>query len=159
MDMFMKLGTISGEAQDTKHKGEIDILAWNWGLHQTGTMHMATGGGTGKVTVQDLSFTKYSDKASPTIMQFCTKGEHMDKATLTVRKAGGDALEYYTITLEDVIISSFSTGGSGGEERFTENVTLNFAKFQVMYQPQNAKGAKEGGPVKATWNIPANAES
>ena len=83
----------------------------------------------------------------------------MDKAVLTVRKAGGDALEYYTVTLEGVIISAFSTGGSGGEERFTENVSLNFEKFKVMYQPQNSKGAKEGGPVQATWNIPANSES
>jgi type VI secretion system secreted protein Hcp len=112
------------------------------------------------VSVQDLSFTKYTDKASPPIMAACTKGSHIATALLTVRKAGGDnPLEYYKITLEGVLVSSYSTGGSGGEERFTENVTLNFEKFHVEYQPQNAKGAKEGGVVEVKWNIPGNAET
>ncbi|MFL9900652.1 type VI secretion system tube protein Hcp [Paraburkholderia fungorum] len=160
IDMFMKLGDIKGESQDKSHKEEIEVLAWSWGLSQSGTMHMGTGGGAGKVSVQDLSFTKYSDKASPPIMAACTKGTHIDKALLTVRKAGGDnPLEYYKITLEGVLVSSYSTGGSGGEERFTENVTLNFEKFHVEYQPQNAKGAKEGGVVETKWNIPANADT
>ncbi len=112
IDMFMKLGDIKGESQDKTHKEEIELLAWSWGLSQSGTMHMGTGGGAGKVSVQDLSFTKYSDKASPPIMAACTKGTHIDKALLTVRKAGGDnPLEYYKITLEGVLVSSYSTGG------------------------------------------------
>ncbi|HEY2023142.1 type VI secretion system tube protein Hcp [Paraburkholderia sp.] len=160
IDMFMKLGDIKGESQDKAHKEEIEVLAWSWGLSQSGTMHMGTGGGAGKVSVQDLSFTKYSDKASPPIMAACTKGTHIDKAVLTVRKAGGDnPLEYYKITLEGLLVSAYSTGGSGGEERFTETVTLNFEKFHVEYQPQNAKGAKEGGVVEVKWNIPGNAET
>ena len=160
IDMFMKLGDIKGESTDKAHKDEIEVLSWSWGLSQSGTMRMGTGGGAGKVSVQDLSFTKYSDKASPPIMAACTKGTHIAKAVLTVRKAGGDnPLEYYKITLEGVLVSSFSTGGSGGEERFTEHVSLNFEKFHVEYQPQNAKGAKEGGVVEVKWNIPGNAES
>jgi type VI secretion system secreted protein Hcp len=160
IDMFMKLGDIKGESQDKVHKEEIELLAWSWGLSQSGTMHMGTGGGGGKVSVQDLSFTKYTDKATPPIMAACTKGTHIDTVLLTVRKAGGDnPLEYYKITLNGVLISSYSTGGSGGEERFTENVTLNFEKFHVEYQPQNAKGAKEGGVVETKWNIPGNAET
>jgi type VI secretion system secreted protein Hcp len=160
VDMFMKLGDIKGESTDKTHKDQIDVLSWSWGLSQSGTMHMGTGGGAGKVAVQDLSFTKYSDKASPPIMGACTKGTHIDKAVLTVRKAGGDdPLEYYKITLEGLLVSSYSTGGSGGEERFTEHVSLNFEKFHVEYQPQNAKGAKEGGVVETKWNIPGNADT
>ncbi|HEV3425620.1 MAG TPA: type VI secretion system tube protein Hcp [Paraburkholderia sp.] len=160
VDMFMKLGDIKGESLDSKHKEEIDVLAWSWGLSQSGTMHLGSGGGAGKVNVQDLSFTKYTDKGSPAIIGACTKGTHIDTAILTCRKAGGtDPLEYYKLTLEGVLISSYSTGGSGGEERFTENVTLNFEKYHVEYQPQNAKGAKEGGVVETKWNIVKNAES
>ncbi|KVP58482.1 Hcp1 family type VI secretion system effector [Burkholderia ubonensis] len=157
VDMFMKLGDIKGEAQDETHKEEIELLAWHWGLEQSGTMHMGTGGGAGKVSVRDLSITKYTDKASPPIIAKCTKGDHIGKAILTVRKAGGDKpLEYYKITLEHVIVSSYETG-SGGEERFIETVKLNFAKFHVEYQPQNAQGVKEGGVVDVKWDIPKNA--
>jgi type VI secretion system secreted protein Hcp len=49
-----------------------------------------------------------------------------------------------------------STGGSGSDDRLTENLTLNFAKVLVDYQPQKADGTKEGGPVKFGWNIRQN---
>lgn len=159
VDMFIKLGDIKGESLDSKHKEEIDVLAWSWGMSQSGTMHLGSGGGAGKVNVQDLSFTKYVDKSSPALMGACAKGSHLDKAVLTCRKAGGNPLEYMVFTFESVLVSSLSFGGSGGEERFTENVTLNFEKYSVTYQPQNAKGEKEGGPVDSKWNIVANAES
>jgi type VI secretion system secreted protein Hcp len=158
VDMFIKLGDIKGESQDKTHKEEIDVLAWSWGMSQSGTMHVGTGGGAGKVNVQDLSFTKWVDKATPPIMTACAKGSHLAEAVLTVRKAGGDnPLEYYKVTLTNLLISSYSTGGSGGEDRFTENITLNFEKFHVEYQPQNAKGAKEGGVVDMKWDIVQNA--
>jgi type VI secretion system secreted protein Hcp len=161
IDMFLKFTPeLKGEAQDSKHKGEIDILAWSWGMSQSGTMHMGTGGGAGKVSVQDLSFTKYTDKASPAIIGACAKGTHFDSVVLICRKAGGtDPLEYLKLTLDGVLISSYHTGGSGGEDRFTENVTMNFEKYHLEYQPQNEKGAKEGGVVETKWNIATNAEA
>jgi len=55
-----------------------------------------------------------------------------------------------------VLVTSLSTGGSGGDDRLTENVTLNFAKVLVDYQPQKADGPKEGGPVNFGWNIRQN---
>jgi type VI secretion system secreted protein Hcp len=157
VDMFMKLTKLEGEAQDEKHKNEIDVLAWSWGMSQSGTMHSGAGGGGGKVAIQDLSFTKWVDKSSPTLMMYCSQGDQFDEAKLTVRKAGGkEPLEYLIITMKEVIITSLSTGGSGGEDRLTENVTLNFAEVNVDYQPQNQDGSKLGGPVKYGWNIATN---
>jgi type VI secretion system secreted protein Hcp len=72
-----------------------------------------------------------------------------------VRKAGTKPLEYLTIKLEGVLISSISTGGSGGEDRLTENVTLNFAKYEVDYVPQNKDGTP-GSAVVAIFDITAN---
>jgi type VI secretion system secreted protein Hcp len=160
VDIFIKIGDVKGESQDKTHKEEIEVLAWSWGMSQSGTMHMGTGGGAGKVNVQDFSFTKYLDKATPILMGKCATGQHFDKTILTVRKAGGDnPLEYFKITFEGVLISSISEGGSGGEDRFTENITLNFEKYHVEYQPQSAKGEKEGGVVETKWDIPKNATS
>jgi type VI secretion system secreted protein Hcp len=157
VDMFMKIGDVKGESQDKTHKEEIDVLAWSWGMSQSGTMHLGTGGGAGKVNVQDLSFTKYVDKSTPVLMGACAKGSHYDSAVLTVRKAGGDnPLEYFKITFTSVLVTSMSEGGSGGEDRFTENITLNFEKYHVEYQPQSAKGVKEGGVVETKWDIAKN---
>lgn len=155
VDMFLKLGGIDGESQDATHKNEIDILAWSWGASQSGTTHMGKGGGGGKVNVQDLSFTHYIDSASHMLLQRCFDGKHIDKGTLVVRKAGGTPLEYVTIVMEDIMVTSVSTGGSGGEDRLTENVVLNFSKVDFTYKPQKEDGSADADK-KAGWDIAEN---
>lgn len=155
MDMFIKIGAIKGESRDAKHKEEIDVLAWSFGMSNSGSAHQGGGQGAGKVNVQDLSFTKYIDKSSPDLMLFTCNGKHIDKATLVCRRAGENPLEYLTITMEDLIVTSLSTGGSGGEDRLTENVTLNFGRFKVDYIEQTPTGA-EGAKPKMGWNIAEN---
>jgi len=159
VDMFFKIGTLAGDSVDKIHNGEIDVLAWSWGLSQSASTHQGGGAGTGKVNVQDLSFTKYIDKSSTGLMLFCCNGKHIPDATLTVRKSGEMPFEYLTVKLEDVLVSAVSTGGSGGESRLTENVTLNFARVHVAYQPQKADGTKDGPALEMGWNIAANSPS
>jgi type VI secretion system secreted protein Hcp len=158
VDMFLKLtGEISGESQDKVHKDDIDVLAWSWGLSNSGTFHVGGGGGAGKANFQDISLTKWVDQASPVLMLYCANGDHFEKAQLVVRKAGKTPLEYITIDMEKVMITSVSTGGSGGEDRLTENVSLNFAKVKVAYKRQKPDGS--GEPAKEfIWDIAANAD-
>ncbi|MBL0419613.1 type VI secretion system tube protein Hcp [Ramlibacter sp. AW1] len=156
VDMFLKIEGIEGESADKDHSKSIDVLAWSWGLSNSGSAHVGGGSGAGKVNVQDLSFTKYIDKASTALMLHASNGKHVDKATLTVRKAGGDKpVEYLKIIMEQVMVTSLSTGGSGGEDRLTENVTLNFAKVKVEYNPQSKAGAGSGATTYG-WDIAAN---
>jgi type VI secretion system secreted protein Hcp len=157
VDMFLKLATIKGESKDSKHKEEMDVLAWSWGMSQSGSTHSGTGGGSGKVSVQDISVTKYVDKASPNLLKYCCNGKHFADAVLTVRKAGENPVEYIKITMKEILISAVSTGGSGGEDKLTENVTLNFADFKFEYTPQKDDGSADSA-IEALWNIPANAE-
>jgi type VI secretion system secreted protein Hcp len=157
VDMFLKLDGIDGESRDKKRSGQIDILAWSWGMSQSGTTHTGSGAGAGKVSVQDISLTKWIDKASPILIQYCAKGTHIKDGELVVRKAGDNPLEYMTIKMTDIMITSVSTGGSGGEDRLTENVSLNFAEFEVKYQEQDPKGAAKGGSVDFKFNIAENA--
>jgi type VI secretion system secreted protein Hcp len=141
VDTFLKIVDINGEAKDKAHKDEIDVLAWSWGMSQSATSHLGGGGGSGKVAVQDLSITKFLDKATPNLMLYCCNGIPIPKVWLTVRKAGKEPLEYMKITMEDCLISNVSTGGSGSEDRLTENIMLNFAKVEVEYTPQKADGS------------------
>jgi type VI secretion system secreted protein Hcp len=158
VDIFLKLGDIKGEAQDDKHKDEIDILAWSWGMSQSGTTHMGSGGGAGKVNVQDISITKYIDKSTPLLAKACCKGTHIKDGLLIVRKAGDKPLEYLKIKLDEVMVTHISTGGSGGEDRLTENVTLNFREFQLSYVPQSKVGAADPA-VEMKWDISKNVEA
>lgn len=157
VDMFIQIGDIKGEATDKTHKEKIDVLAWSWGLSNSGTTHHGMGGGSGKANVQDLSFTKYVDSASHALLGACSNGQHFDDAHLIVRKAGGKgvAIEYIKIDMTEVMVTSVSTGGSGGEDRLTENVTLNFAKVEFKYTPQKPDGSP-GTPLPMAYDIAAN---
>jgi type VI secretion system secreted protein Hcp len=159
VNMFLKIEgpEVKSESVVSGHEGEIDIDAFSWGMSQSGSMHVATGGGTGKVSVQDIHISKKVDKATPTLMAYCCSGQHFDKATLTVYKAGGDKpVEYLKIIMDQVIISSISHGGVDGNETVSESVSLNFAKYKVTYVPQEAKGMASGG-IDQTWHIAKNA--
>ena len=155
MDQFIKIGSLKGEAKDKTHKDEIDVLSWSWGVSNSGSAQQGGGQGAGKCNVQDFSFTKYIDKSTPDLMLAVCNGKHFDKATVTVRKAGENPLEYLQITMEDLIVTNVSTGGSGGEDRLTENVSLNFAKFKYEYTPQKPDGSGDS-TVDFAFDIAAN---
>ena len=155
IDMFLKIEGIDGESADKMHKGEIDVLAWSFGMSNSGSTYLGGVGGSGKANFQDLSFTKWIDKSSPKLMFGCASGQRIPKATLVVRKAGDTQFEYLTYELTDLIVTSVSTGGSGGEDRLTENVTLNFAQIKVTYNEQRPDGSSAGA-VDFNWNIAEN---
>ena len=79
-DMFLKLGDIKGESRDQAHRDEIEISRWGWGMSQTGSMHSGSGGGAGKVNIDNLSISKVMDKSSPNLMMACSTGKHYPEA-------------------------------------------------------------------------------
>ncbi len=158
VDMFLVIPDVKGETEDAVYKKEkgIDILAWSWGMSQSGSFHAGSGGGAGKANFQDISITKWVDSSSANLMLYCSQGEHYNEAKLIVRKAGGKKpLEYIKIHMKKVMVTSVSTGGSGGEDQLTENVTLNFAQVKYEYTKQKADGTGEA-TMEYAWDISAN---
>jgi len=158
VDMFLKLTGINGEAKDSVHALEVDVLAWSWGASQSGTMHSGGGAAVPGRFVQDVSITKYVDAASHALLQHICNGKHIPEAILTIRKAGGSPLEYIIITMKEVIVTSVSTGGSGGEDQLTENISLCFEKFDYSYVPQAPDGSGEAAKL-FSYDILGNVET
>lgn len=157
-DIFLKLDGIDGESQDSSHKNEIEVIDWSWKISQNSSMHAGSGGGAGKATVDDLTFTHRVDKSSPNLMKYCLTGKHVPQAKLTVRKAGGNPLEYLTITMSDVIISMVQPSGQASDEMIHEQVSLAFSKVKQEYAVQNAQGGSAGA-ITAGYDIKGNKES
>jgi type VI secretion system secreted protein Hcp len=152
---LLEIDGIKGESQDNKHPGTIVVESFSFGESQT-THSSGGGGGAGKVKFHDISVKKQVDSASPSLFQHCATGEHIKKAVLYVRKAGGSQTEYLKITLTDVLVSSYNVGSQapkGAGE--TESITLNFAKIQQTYTPTNANGTPGAAQV-AGWDVKAN---
>ena len=152
-DYFLKIEGVEGESTDAKHKGQIEIDSFSWGVSNSGSMAAGGGGGggAGKASFSDLHFTKTVDKSSPKLMEAVATGEHLRSVDLVVRKAGGDQLEYYKVTLQDVLISGYSTTGSSGEAP-SESISLNFSKIVFEYTPQNADGTA-AAPLKTGYDL------
>jgi type VI secretion system secreted protein Hcp len=154
-DMFFKIGDIKGESHDDKHKDEIDVLSWSWGVAQAGTSSMGGGGGAGKASFQDMHFTHHVDKSSPVLAQMCATGTHIKQALLTVRKAGKTQQEYYIVKLSDLLVSGVQSSGSDGAGVPMESVSLNYSKIEFDYKPQNADGSL-GAAVKFSYDVKLN---
>ena len=146
-DYFLKIDGIEGESADAKHKGEIEIQSFSWGATQTGTGAVGGGGGAGRVQIQDFHFVAQSSKASPKLFLACATGEHIKKAVLSGRKAGGrDQQEFLTFTLTDVLVSSYQIGDGTQESRQelkiqpgpTDQFSLNFSKIEFELNGQRA---------------------
>ena len=145
MSIFARIGTIKGESRDARHKDEIEVLSWSWGVSQSGTAGQGGGGGAGKASFQDFNFTHHVDKASPLLMKACATGEHIRDATITVRKAGKGQQEFLIIKMTDVIVTSVSTSVSAEGDAALEGVMLAFAKVDLEYRPQKPDGTLDAG--------------
>ena len=144
-DIFAKIGDIKGESVDDKHKGEIDVLSWSWGVTQSGSMAHGGGGGEGKAHFNDFNFTHSVDKSSPVLLKACATGEHIKEATITVRKAGKGQQEFLIIKMNDVIVTSVALTSAEDSSAAAENVALRFAKVDFEYKPQKADGSLDAG--------------
>jgi len=155
VDMFLKITDVKGESKDKTHAGEIEIESFSWGATQLGASSHGTGAGAGKVSMQDFHFVMRNNSSSPTLFLFCANGKHLAKAILTCRKAGGKQEKFLEVTMSDVLISSYQTGGSGAGEVPMDQISLNYSKIEVDYLAQNAQGITTSAGKK-WWDMKIN---
>jgi type VI secretion system secreted protein Hcp len=142
---------VNGESKQEGYEGQIEVLSYSWGATQAGGFSFGGGGTVSKANMHDLSISYRQCAATPKLMQYCASGKHLDKAELTSLRAAGDtASKYQVVTLEDVVISSYQSGGSG-DDLPIESVSINYAKVDHEYFKQG----DDGTPVsagKGTWD-------
>jgi len=150
-NIFLKFTPeIKGESKQTTNPDEIEILSFSWGVSQAGGYSYGTGGTAAKSNLQDLSLSFRMCPASPKLMQYCASGKHLDSALLTCYEAGETPQKYLEVTLTDVIISSYQTGGSG-DDKPIDSMSLNFAQIKKEYFKQDDTGAVKSAAT-GQWN-------
>jgi type VI secretion system secreted protein Hcp len=156
VDYFLKLAGIEGESGDAKHKGEIELQSFSWGATNAGTHAGGSGGGAGKVAMQDFHFVMTHNKASPKLMLACATGEHIKEAILTCRKAGKEQQEFLKVMMGDLLVSSYQTGGSSSSNVVPmDQISLNFTTIKFEYKEQKADGTL-GAKTATGWDLKAN---
>lgn len=143
-DAFLKLDGIKGESTDAKHKDEIDVLSYHWGVTQAG----------GKPQPDALTFTTRYSTASPALFVKCAAGEHIAEGQLTLRRAGGDQVDFLKIKLGDILVSGYETGGEadGDLDIPLEEIALNFTTIEFEYARQKEDGSLDT-PVRGGFDF------
>jgi type VI secretion system secreted protein Hcp len=153
-DTFLKLGDIQGEATDAKHKNEIVVLSFTQSWLNTTTIGPG-GTASGKVQCGAITLMKNIDKSSPRLLLAVATGQAIPEGKLTFRTEGAQPLEYYTITLAEVVVNEVTQTDTPDPARIMEKIVLNARNFKYDYRPQNAKGGL-GAPVRFGFDCAAN---
>ena len=99
---FIKFDGVDGESTHKNHKGEIEVLSWDWGL--TATPSTAGGGSSrGKATPKELRVVHRYDKASPMLAKNAASGRHFATAVLSARKSGEGQKDFFKVTMKEVL--------------------------------------------------------
>ena len=158
-DAFLKIDGIDGESLDSKHKNWVDVLSFSWGVSQPSS---GSGQFTGHVVPEDFSFFHAVDKASPKLMLACAEGDPISTIQVSFRKAGtgGGGIDYLKYSFFDVFVSSVHPGGQSRAVQLKledalpmEEVSFNYGKVQIAYQPQDRSGKSNGDLVQVSLDF------
>jgi len=170
LDYFIKIDQIPGESTDEKHKDEIEVLSYEFGMKHGDAGSSSTGGArtAGRVAHKPFAFTKVTDKASAKLLEKCCNGTHIPKAVFTAHRATGDKQKFLQIDFTDIVVSSWSStqlpasersvaGEAGGGVMLQEeHVELNYGSIKYTYTYTDHKTGKAAGDVVAGWDLVAN---
>jgi type VI secretion system secreted protein Hcp len=140
------------DSKDAECLGWIHLQSWSFGASNSGTFGVGSGGGSGKASIQDFHFTMHPSTATPDLFQHCCTGDHYKSAFVIAKKTGGALpVHYLRFFFRDLVISSYQTGGSGGNDSPTDSISFNFAAMTLSYTAQLPDGSK-GKTVDRMWN-------
>lgn len=156
LDMYDSKGSkIEGESFDKHHEKKLQIRNFSFAVEMKHSAETGSGLGAGKVELKAFSFEVANSKASPVLFKYCCNGEHLQKAILYVRKAGGTQQDYYVWNFKELLITNFELNCS---EDITEKITFAYTGIHTEYRLQDQKGAVTKTGVKAGWDGKTNDE-
>ena len=158
-DYYLKIAGISGESTDRMFTGKntIELSSWGWRREQSLAHRLGDfrgrGGAGGAHRAAVLGPHVESLKLPVRLLR---EGETTKTATLTAREAGGGQKKFCTITLEEVFITSYSTGGSLGDIRPFDHFSLAFGKITIDYLQQDKEKGTTTSAGKKSWDLRTN---
>lgn len=155
-NFFLALAGITGEASDSVHTGQIQVLSWSHSFNQpTSPTRASAGSGTvEQANHADFSFTKYIDSATDDILKACWTGLQIATGTFTAYRSDGtgDGVNYLEIDFANVVISNYSISGGTGDVP-VETVTMSYSKVTYTYSPQKQADGTGGAAQPVSHDL------
>lgn len=158
MDVLLMKTTpdIPGTSTLKDYEKQIELLSFSHGVAMQITGDISnTERTSGKPNHQDFTVTKYLDQSSPKFNEACCKGDNFSEVKVVVaRNDKGAVLKLIEYTLKNVVVSSVSIGGGGGDKP-VETLTMNYNHITWDFHHQKSEGS-EGGHVDTKWDLAKN---
>ena len=169
VNIFLKLDGIDGESTVKGHKKEMVMLSYEQAVDVT-VIHSGSGGtAAGKAKFSGVRIRKNVDVASIPMLLACAAGRHIKQARFTFRRGAG-GFDFYSVTLEDVLVThvaqragagaqyplSFEALNAGASSNgFLDEVTLDYARIRWEHRAQRRRGGV-GTITSGGWNVRTN---
>lgn len=153
MAAYIKFDGVDGESKDKGHKNWSDLQSASQTIHKPGSGATGSARRRGSVMMEDLQCMKSLDKSSPKIAEAVCNGKVFPKVEIhfTVSTTDSGREPYLKYELKNVMVTSFSTSGHG-QDKPSENFSLNFEEIKVIYVEMDEKGGKKGN-VEYGWKV------
>ena len=151
--IFAKIGGIKGKSTDAKHKDEIEVLSFSWGVTNSGSGRRWRRRRQGDLPGScHRSQNRQGVSVAPEGVRDwgAPEGRHHHAS-----QGGKGQQEYLIIKMNDVFITGVVHGGSAADAPGSETVSLVFAKVDLEYKPQKADGSLDAG-IHFKFDIKAN---
>jgi len=153
--LFLKLDGVKGDARAANHNEEIELTSFSWGQTQSVFPSESRKAG-GSVSMRDFQFTAITGTASAQLLLFCAAAKRIKSAVLTCEQDHKKGKHVYlTVTLSNVVISSYDIEGAASQNHSSERVTLKFTKIDFAYTPLKDDGTP-GGNFGSSWDLSLN---
>ena len=93
-NLFLKLDGITGESQESRHKGEIEVSGYQETVSNLASGGTGLGGGVGRSEFNDFMLTCKLERAIPALMAKCADHTVIGEAKLSATKVGGSGKSY-----------------------------------------------------------------
>lgn len=113
-----KIRESAAKASDKGHEKWIEIESWSWGVSSSDVVVAGS---------NIISSAKAPKKPSPDIFNVVKVLPKTAPLGQLVTRKGYD---YYKVQLQDILVSSYQSGGSSSNDRPMESLSLNFTKIE-----------------------------
>jgi type VI secretion system secreted protein Hcp len=161
IDVYLQIDGIKGESTDSTHKDWIECTSVDFGVLQPRSATASSSGGhtAERCEHKDIVVSKFADLATPLLLEQCSMGKTISKAKLEFLRADADGkrVTYFTIELENLIISSVTPKVAAGNI-MTETLSIKYAQVKWKYVQQRISGG-QGGNTAGGWNLSTNVKA
>ena len=147
---------IPGEhaSQNGDWNNKIECTGMSLGAMQKGSPQASAGLAGGTAEFHDISIQKMADQASPVLIERCCEGRYVNKGVIRCLRqgeAGGQLVEWLTITMDKVMISNYQVSGHDGDGGLPhESLSLNFRKVKIKHS--GIKDGSRSGSAEMGWD-------